>query len=245
MNTLIQEHLGLSNVNIEAIETNEQGDIEITLKSTLQGTHCHRCQQKITKAYGFDRPIKLRHLPLFGKSVYIHVRFPRYQCDTCDKKPKTTQHPEWHQRNSSFTVPYEKHILLSIINSTETDVAHKEDITEEQVKGIVNRHIDAEVNWDKLNNLNILGIDEISLRKGHQSFIVVISTVSEGKTQIISLLKGRKKATVKDFLSHIPDKLRATVHWVCTDMYEGYINASKEVFGQAVRIVIDRFHAMH
>nr|CAA6800002.1 MAG: Unknown protein [uncultured Thiotrichaceae bacterium] len=25
-------------------------------------------------------------------------------------------------------------------------------------------------------------------------------------------------------------------------MYEGYINASKEVFGQRTRVVIDRFH---
>ena len=242
MKNLIKEHLGLSNVNIEKVETTKRGHIEITVKSTLQGTRCHRCQQKIIKPYGSDRLLRLRHLPLFGKPVYIYVRLPRYQCDNCDKMPKTTQRPDWHKKNSSFTIPYEKHILLSAINSTETDVAHKEGVTEEQVKGIVNRHIDSQVDWEKIDTLSILGIDEISLRKGHQSFIVVISALNEGKLRIISLLKGRKKETVKAFLSSIPEKLKSTVRWVCTDMYDGYINASKEVFGQSVHVVIDRFH---
>jgi len=234
MKKLIKEHLGLSNVVIEKIETTSQGDIEITIKSTLKGTRCHNCNQTITKPYGFDRLIKLRHLPLFGKRVYVCVRLPRYQCEKCNKKPKTTQHPDWHKRNSSFTVPYEKYLLLSAINSTETDVAYKEEMTEEQVKGIVNRYIDVKVDWDKIDDLSTLGIDEISLRKGHQSFIVVISVLKKGKPQIIGLLKGRKKETVKAFLSKIPDRLKSTVRWVCSDMYEGYINASKEVFGDSV-----------
>jgi transposase len=94
-----------------------------------------------------------------------------------------------------------------------------------------------------VDHLDVLGIDEISLKKGHQSFIVVISSLYQGKKQILTLLKGHKKETVKDFLKTISDdRLRATLKWVCCDMYEGFINASKEVFGDKVRVVIDRFH---
>jgi transposase len=177
-----------------------------------------------------------------GSPVYILVKLPRYQCDHCKKQPKTTQRPSWHKKNSSFTVPYEEWILLSAINSTEVDVSQKEDLTEEQVKGIINRYIDNKVNWNKVNSLDVLGIDEISLKKGHQAFIVVISSLYQGKKQILALLKGRKKETVKDFLNTIPNRLRTTLKWVCSDMYEGFINASKEVFGDKVRVVIDRFH---
>lgn len=67
-------------------------------------------------------------------------------------------------------------ILLSAINSTEVDVSQKEGITEEQVKGIVNRYIDSKVDWKTVKHLEVLGIDEITLKKGHKSFIVVIST---------------------------------------------------------------------
>jgi len=242
MKKIIQEHLGLNDIKIISIETNEKSEIEITIESTLKGTNCHRCGNKTTKPYGYDRRLRLRHLSLLGSPVYILTKLPRYQCDHCKKHPKTTQRPSWHKKNSSFTVPYEEWVLLSAINSTEVDVSQKEGITEEQVKGIVHRYIDSTVDWSKVNYLEVLGIDEISLKKGHQSFIVVISSLYQGKKQILGLLKGRKKETVKAFLTTIPDALRKTLKWVCSDMYEGFINASKEVFGDKVRVVIDRFH---
>jgi transposase len=242
MKKLIQQHIGLSHVSIGKIETTHKGAIEITLKSTLEGTHCHRCEHPITTFYDYDRLLRLRHLPILGKDVYIKVRLPRYQCDRCDKHPKTTQRPEWHKKRSSFTRPYEENILLSSINSTQTDVSRKEGITEAQVEGIMNRYIKGEVDWAEVKTLTVLGIDEISLRKGHSSFIVVISSLDQGKQQLIALLKGRKKADVIHFLSRIPEKLKSQVQWVCSDMYEGYINASQEVFGKKTRVVIDRFH---
>jgi len=242
MKKLIQQHIGLSHVSISKIETTTKGVIEITLKSTLEGAHCHCCGQPITKFYDYDRLLRLRHLPILGQEVYIKVRFPRYQCDLCDKHPKTTQRPKWHKKKSAFTRPYEEHILLSVINSTQTDVSRKEGITAAQVEGIMNRYIKGEVDWSAVTRLNVLGIDEISLRKGHQSFIVVISSLIEGKQQLIALLNSRKKADVIHFLSRIPEKLKRQVQWVCSDMYEGYINASQEVFGKNTRVVIDRFH---
>lgn len=56
------------------------------------------------------------------------------------------------------------------------------------------------------------------------------------------MLEDRKKDTVKDFLSSIPKHLAKTVENVCCDMYDGFINAAKEVFGSKIRIIIDRFH---
>src|SRR2546427_11553705 len=40
----------------------------------------------------------------------------------------------------------------------------------------------------------------------------------------------------------MPQRVRQTIHSVCTDMYEGFVNAAKEEFGKHVKIVIDRFH---
>lgn len=55
-------------------------------------------------------------------------------------------------------------------------------------------------------------------------------------------MKDRTKETVKDFLLSIPRYLAKTVQNICSDMYSGFINAAKEVFGSRVTIVIDRFH---
>ncbi len=59
---------------------------------------------------------------------------------------------------------------------------------------------------------------------------------------MLAVLDGHKKATIKRFLKEIPVQLRKTIISVCVDMYDGYINAVKEVFKDKVMVVVDRFH---
>ena len=58
----------------------------------------------------------------------------------------------------------------------------------------------------------------------------------------MGILKDRKKATILKFFKTIPKNLRDTIVSVCSDLYDGFINSAKEVFGKNIRIVIDRFH---
>ncbi len=88
----------------------------------------------------------------------------------------------------------------------------------------------------------MIGLDEVSLKKGHRNFVAIITGRTEAETVIVGVLPNRKKATVKAFLSGIPKRLRRMIHTVCSDMYDGFVNAAKEVFGKRVKIVIDRFH---
>ena len=62
-----------------------------------------------------------------------------------------------------------------------------------------------------------------------------------GKPHILAVLKDRQKKTVKAFLDSIPLRLRRTIKAVCSDMYDGFVNAVKEAFGSHV-LIIDRFH---
>ena len=88
----------------------------------------------------------------------------------------------------------------------------------------------------------MIGIDEIALKKGHKDFVTIVTMRVGGKTRILAVLKDRKKDTVKKFLLSIPKQLRKTITAVCSDMYDGFINAAKEVLGKKVKIIIDRFH---
>jgi transposase len=110
------------------------------------------------------------------------------------------------------------------------------------VKAALNRQIETEPDWDSFSELKLLGLDEIALKKGHKDFIVIVSTHIDGVTKIITVLPNRLKTTVKSFLENIPQELKKTVKTVCSDMYDGYINAAKEVFGKRVQVVVDRFH---
>ncbi len=108
--------------------------------------------------------------------------------------------------------------------------------------GIIDRYIERTIKWEDVTRLDVIGLDEISLKKGHRDFVAIITGRMETETVILGVLPDRKKATVKAFLSRIPQRLRQMIHFVCTDMYEGFVNAAKEVFGKRVKIVIDRFH---
>ena len=131
---------------------------------------------------------------------------------------------------------------MACVNSTVVDVSIKEGIGYEAVRGIIDRYIAKGVDWKTINNLKVIGIDEISLKKGHQDFVTIVTGRIGEETVILGVLADRKKETVKEFLMSIPKKLRQQVRFVCSDMYAGFIPAAKEVFGKKVRIVVDRFH---
>jgi transposase len=132
--------------------------------------------------------------------------------------------------------------LLQLINSTISDVSIKENIGYDVVRGIVERKIATMIDWSQITKIEVIGIDEISMRKGHQDFVTIVSGYSGGKLLILGVLQDKEKQTVKAFLKSIPVRLRKQVKAVCTDLYEGFINAAKEVFSKKVKITADRFH---
>jgi len=235
--------LDLKDVKIETVEFTKNHEVLITVRSTLDEAFCHQCGRNITDFYGYDREITLRHLSILGKQTFIKIRPKRYQCPYCQDRPKTTQKLEWYEPRSLYTKAYGTHILLSLVNSTILDVSLKEEIGYEAVMGIIDRSVYKKVDWNELKELPILGIDEIALKKGHRNFVTVITArLAEGKNRVLAILEDRRKATVKAFFSSIPKGLRKTVHVVCSDLYEGYIHAAREVFGRKVRVTADRFH---
>lgn len=235
--------LDIADVNIKSIEFTEEGEIFITITSTIQGTVCQSCGQKIFDFYGENREITLRHLSILGKPTYLKLRPQRYRCLHCKAQPTTTQKLAWYEPRSPHTRAYENHILLGLVNSTVMDVSIKEGIGYEAVMGIIERQVSPEVDWSDFEDLEIIGVDEIALKKGHRDFVTIISVcLRNGKKRVIGVLENRKKETVRKFFSSIPKHLRKTVRVFCTDLYEGFINAAKEFFGRKIRIVADRFH---
>jgi len=232
--------LNIPDIKVTKTVIDSNGDFLIHAESTKNGTSCHGCGKEADKPYGYDRIRKIRHLPLSGRKCFIIIRFPRCLCDDCNKT--TTQNVPWCRRNSAHTVDFEKHILLSLMNGTIEDVVMKQDIGYDAVEGIIERHIEGEVDWNSMKELGIIGIDEISLKKGHRDFVVIVTARIGDETRILAVLENKEKETVKRFFLSIPKRLRKTVRFVCSDMYDGFVNAAKEVFSKRVRIVIDRFH---
>lgn len=238
----IQIFLDIPDVEVLQIKRDNLGDYIITVESTKKSTPCRKCGHQATKVHSHGEPVLLRHLPILDNPVYIRIKPTRYRCTQCDNSPTTTEHAEWYTQKSQLTHAYEKYLMRSLIGCTIQDVSLKEDIGYDNVEAALDRQVETESDWGDFSELKLLGLDEIALKKGHKDFVVIVSTRINGLTKIISVLPNRLKSTVKSFLESIPTELKKTIKTVCCDMYDGYINAAKEVFGKHVVIVIDRFH---
>jgi transposase len=71
--------------------------------------------------------------------------------------------------------------------------------------------------------------------------MTIVTTKTSTGVAVLGVLGDRRKETVLAFLESIPEGLKATVDTVCTDMYQGYVNAVAEDLPQA-KIMVDRFH---
>ena len=220
MDNSIQIPLDLPDVRVLKVGKTKAGDWLIRVESTLKGTKCRKCGREITHFHGHDHAIRLRHLPVFEQPVYVEFRPKRYQCKDCKGKPTTTERLSWHELRSPNTKPYEQWLLKFLVNSTVVDVAKKLDTSEERVVGVLDREITTKVDWSKFERIEILGIDEIALKKGHRDYVVLVTTpLKEQGVEVLAVLPDRKKETVVKFFASIPAGLRKTIERVCTDMY--------------------------
>lgn len=233
--------LGISNIEVEDAEITTNNEFIITVKSTENEILCQKCGV-ITSPHGYSPTIRLRHLPIFGKKTYIQITPARGRCDNCKGNPTTTQTSSWYNKSNRQTKVYEEYLLLMLINSTISDVSIKEDMGYKAIESIVDRYIESEIDWSKVQVIGLLGLDEISLKKGYHDYVTLITSKTKDGVKILGVLKGHDKATVKAFLASIPKNLQKTIIAVCSDMYDGFINAAQEVFGDSIPVVADRYH---
>jgi transposase len=220
----------------------EAHSITCEIESTQGYSMCHRCGQKATEFHGYDQALELRHLPLCGRQVMLRLRPKRYRCRYCEGAVTTTERAEWYDAKAGCTKAYAEFLLLELVTGTLQDVAKKHGVTYESVRGVLKRYVKGEVDWSQIKALGLLGVDEISPLKGHSDFVTLVSAHDEqGRPIVLAVLEGREKQTLVDFLKTIPQRLRETIKEVCTDLYDGFINAAEEMLPQA-KIVADRFH---
>ena len=240
--SLFTSLLKLPEIEVIDIRHSPNGrEIVIVVESTREHVPCRECGRP-TNGHGSGRPLRLRHLPILGMETYIEITPRRGRCDDCDGGPTTTEQLDWYETNAKMTKPFEQHLLFELINSTMADVSRKENIDYHAVYNLIDRYVESEIDFSQIIALGVLGLDEISMKKGYRDFVTLITYRINNKVHILGVVEGREKAEIIAFLRKIPRRLRNTIQAACCDLYDGYMNACKEVFKDKVPVVADRFH---
>ena len=155
---MIEFPLDLPEVRVLKTELKER-EIVITVESTRDYAICSRCGQKTREFHSDDEPIRLRHLPILNRRVYIEIRPKRYRCPDCDNHPTTTQQCDWYEPRSPHTKAYDQSLLLQLVNSTVSDVERKQGVSYDAILGALNRGAASAVDWKEFKGLKVIGID--------------------------------------------------------------------------------------
>lgn len=186
--------LDIPQVDVVATKQTRDNKFVITVESRGETTKCGVCKQKISCNYGVGQAIRLRHLPILGQETYIVIGPKRAQCPTCQHQPTTTQTLKWYDQRCPHTQAYDRYLMKLLIGSTVADVSLKENLGYDAVLGALERQVDKEVNWNEVQNLGTIGIDEVAHKKGRKSYrAVVTARQDDGTVIILTVLKNRKK----------------------------------------------------
>lgn len=182
---------------------------------------------------------QVRDMSLLGKRVILHFLQRRFVCERCGR-PFTEVLPSidrWRRQ----TRRYEGFIYEQCLISTRKAVAQQEHLSESTVKEIFVKWAKRATQRAQVAGVRVLGIDEISLKKRHKQYALVLSDLE--KHCILAVLPDRKKKTLVGWLKNLPADERRAIQVVSTDLWEPYRQAVQEVLPH-VQQVADRYHVM-
>ena len=200
---------------------------------------CHRATDCIHRTLD-SRPVK--DLSVGSQAVELIVRTYQFYCQRCDCY-FTRRYPalaEGAHATERFLEQAAKLIRFSDIANAAAFLGLPEKNLERWYYDYVERKNQESAAHFK--PIKSLGIDELSLKKKYRQFVAVFVDHTNGR--VLNVLEGRDKDLIVKYLRENKDGLFAQLEEVTTDMWDGYVNAVPEVFGQTVRVTIDRFHVV-
>jgi transposase len=85
-----------------------------------------------------------------------------------------------------------------------------------------------------------IGVDEIQYAKGHK-YLTLVYQIDQGITRLLWVGRERTIESFQGFFTLIGDQLAAQIQFVCSDMWQPYLDVIRQKCSQALHI-LDRFH---
>lgn len=199
---------------------------------------CTRCGAISTTIHQ-EKPRSIRHLDMWGRKTILHFLSRRFACNECGCT-FTEELPfvDSHRRQS---IDFEMHVYQSCLASNRKAVAIREGLSQSAVKDIFNYYAAIKRMPAVSQRTRVLGIDEISIKKRHKQFVLVISDID--RKCILAVLPNREKKTLENWFETLKPKERKAIRFVSIDMWAPYCQAARNKLPHA-KVVVDRFHVM-
>jgi transposase len=241
---LFHELLGLG-LNWEVIESRFElgsGTVFLEIRETPRLWESVRCPEEGGLAFCYDHTEVLtwRHLNVFQHRCEITCRLPRGKCRQCGHVFRVR--PPWEGLSTHFTKEFEAFALLLMREMPMSKVGEVVGETDTRLWRMLFRQVDAAYAEADFSNVCCVGVDEMSVRKGHEYISVFADLV---RKRVLFATEGKDHQVWLDFVTALEkhNGHRHAVTQVSMDMSPAYQKGVAETCRNA-QVVFDKFHVI-
>lgn len=241
---LFQELLGLG-LNWEVTESRferESGIVFLEIRETSKLWESGRCPKDggLVFCYDHTEVLTWRHLNVFQHRCEITCRLPRGKCRQCGHVFRVR--PPWEGLSSHFTKEFEAFALLLMREMPVSKVGEIMGESDTRLWRMLFRQIDAAYAEADFSNVCCVGVDEMSVRKGHEYVSIFADLIAK---RVIFATEGKDAATVEKFVEALEEHNghRHAITQMSMDMSMPYQVGVKNNCRNA-QFVFDKFHVI-
>ena len=197
---------------------------------------CSGCQQP---APGYDQLQERRFefIPLWGFLVFFLYCRRRVNCRQCGVK---AEHLPWSAGKRQSTIAYLLFLARWARKLSWKETAAAFHTSWDKVCDAVEYVVGWGLEHRTLGTIRAIGVDEIQYAKGHK-YLTLVYQIDAGLTRLLWVGKERTLESFQGFFTLIGDQLASQIEFVCSDMWQPYLDVIREKCSQALHI-LDRFH---
>jgi len=233
--SLLYHTSGLKGVNYKSTHY-EKGAVVWNVELKHDICLCPKCSD-FHHTFKEKKIRRIRTVPIGTKPCFIDILTNRLECKKCGHRwwPKFS----FVAGSRRMTKVFARYIVSMMKLGTIKAVAEFTEVSWDTVKDIHKEHLQKKYRSVEYANLLYLGIDEFSIKKGHEYMTTVINLETG---QIIHAVEGRDKKAIEPFLRKLSRKA-INLKAIAMDMSGSYESAVRE-FLPKIDIVFDRYHVM-
>jgi len=190
---------------------------------------------------GYDRLPERRFefVPLWGMAVFFVYAMRRVDCRGCGV---TVEQVPWARGKSHLTTSYRWFLARWAKHLSWDEVACMFSTTWRNVFESVKHAVFWGIVHQDLGSIEAIGVDEIQWQRGH-NYLTLVYQIEDGMKRLLWVAQERTEDSLRRFFQTLSDETRSSIRFVCSDMWQPYLNVIAEQLKHAVH-VLDRFHIM-
>lgn len=237
--TVFKLLMDLPGVTVSGVDF-QAAKVVVTVKLRNKKLSCPQCEFT-TRARYDTRPVSSswRHLDLGRWRLEVRADLRRIECPTHGAR---TEGVPFARANSHFTRDFEDLVGWLATTMDKTALRRLVRIDWDTTGRIIERVMATGLDPTRLDNLFVIGADEVSWRKGH-SYVTLVSNHATGK--FVWGKEGKDTATLDCFFEELGEERSAAITAVSMDMGAAFEkSARKEGHATTAVICFDPFHVV-